>query len=124
SESPCDVMSSPAARRRMRFSTSTVLLSTLAVTALAWTLLASCFVPASISGPLPASAAGASLSQGRRSPSVLRHARGGGPLTLSEENVESVLQDARYNHIPQCFGYVEESTASGITGKVDLFELE
>ncbi|CAE8607063.1 unnamed protein product, partial [Polarella glacialis] len=116
SESPCDVMSSPAARRRMRFSTSTVLLPTLAVTALAWTLLASCFVPASISG--------ASLSQGRRSPSVLRHARGGGPLTLSEENVESVLQDARYNHIPQCFGYVEESTASGITGKVDLFELE
>lgn len=46
------------------------------------------------------------------------------PLTLSEENVEVVLQEARYHHMQNCFGYVEESTGAGITGKVDLVEVE
>ncbi|CAE7462096.1 unnamed protein product [Symbiodinium sp. CCMP2456] len=48
----------------------------------------------------------------------------GPPLTLTPENVEVVLQEARYHHMQNCFGYVEESTGAGISGKVDLVEVE
>ncbi|CAE7454246.1 DTD1, partial [Symbiodinium pilosum] len=48
----------------------------------------------------------------------------GEPLTLTPENVEVVLQEARYHHLQNCFGYVVESSGAGITGKVDLVEVE
>mmetsp|Transcript_17522 Transcript_17522/g.32970 ORF Transcript_17522/g.32970 Transcript_17522/m.32970 type:complete len:153 (+) Transcript_17522:69-527(+) len=48
----------------------------------------------------------------------------GEPLLLTPENVEVVLQEARYHHLQNCFGYVEESTGAGITGKVDLIDVE
>eukprot|EP00913_Durusdinium_trenchii_P012657 g11885.t1 len=54
---------------------------------------------------------------------VLRAVKGP-PLTLTPENVEVVLQEARYHHLQNCFGYVEESSGAGITGKVDLMEVE
>ncbi|CAL1168026.1 unnamed protein product, partial [Cladocopium goreaui] len=74
-----------------------------------------CFVGLSLSPLSPLS---------RRVASLPRAAAPGPPLTLTEENVEVVLQEARYHHLQNCFGYVEESSGAGITGKVDLVEVE
>ena len=74
-------------------------------------LCKTCFVGSSVRIPQTSSLVG-------------RRAAPGPPLTLSEENIEVVLQEARYYHLQNCFGYVEESSGAGITGKVDLVEVE
>mmetsp|Transcript_32757 Transcript_32757/g.71529 ORF Transcript_32757/g.71529 Transcript_32757/m.71529 type:complete len:192 (+) Transcript_32757:65-640(+) len=47
-----------------------------------------------------------------------------GQLTLSEENVEKVLEFGRWDELAGCLGYAEESLKVGIDGHVDLVELE
>merc|ERR1711972_1082679 len=44
-------------------------------------------------------------------------------MVLTEENVEAVLQDIR-DSLGQMFGYEAENRRIGITGKVDLVEIE
>eukprot|EP00435_Cladocopium_sp_Y103_P037533 s410_g9.t4 len=56
---------------------------------------------------------GLPLSPRRGQTALPRAAAPGPPLTLTEENVEVVLQEARYHHLQNCFGYVEESSKHG-----------
>eukprot|EP00490_Sorites_sp_Unknown_P019564 CAMPEP_0114640810 /NCGR_PEP_ID=MMETSP0191-20121206/1908_1 /TAXON_ID=126664 /ORGANISM="Sorites sp." /LENGTH=177 /DNA_ID=CAMNT_0001852781 /DNA_START=26 /DNA_END=557 /DNA_ORIENTATION=+ len=67
---------------------------------------------------------GLSLLSQPKTSALPRGAAPGPPLTLTDENIEVVLQEARYHHLQNCFGYVEESSGAGITGKVDLVEVE
>lgn len=46
------------------------------------------------------------------------------PRPLLEENVEDLLQEARYHSYQQLFGYVKDSTDAGISGKIELVEIE
>lgn len=47
-----------------------------------------------------------------------RRERGGlGGRPVDGRRPQVVLQEARYHHLQNCFGYVEESSGAGITGK-------
>eukprot|EP00929_Paragymnodinium_shiwhaense_P023769 TRINITY_DN14802_c0_g1_i1.p1 TRINITY_DN14802_c0_g1~~TRINITY_DN14802_c0_g1_i1.p1 ORF type:complete len:185 (-),score=51.37 TRINITY_DN14802_c0_g1_i1:280-834(-) len=48
----------------------------------------------------------------------------GWPVPLSEENVEKVLEVARWEYLEGCFGYSDDSLDTGITGHVDLVSIE
>eukprot|EP00933_Yihiella_yeosuensis_P060716 TRINITY_DN63487_c0_g1_i1.p1 TRINITY_DN63487_c0_g1~~TRINITY_DN63487_c0_g1_i1.p1 ORF type:complete len:167 (+),score=33.10 TRINITY_DN63487_c0_g1_i1:83-583(+) len=63
----------------------------------------------------------ASRSQNSR---IARYSMGDEPLPLTEENVEAVLEDLRWNQMGHMMGYEEDSLKVGINGKVDLVSVE
>eukprot|EP00931_Biecheleriopsis_adriatica_P064634 TRINITY_DN39386_c0_g1_i1.p1 TRINITY_DN39386_c0_g1~~TRINITY_DN39386_c0_g1_i1.p1 ORF type:complete len:181 (+),score=30.57 TRINITY_DN39386_c0_g1_i1:38-544(+) len=48
----------------------------------------------------------------------------GPPLLLTDENVEAVLEEARYYRLRNVFGYDKGSSDAGITGKVEFEGIE